>query len=422
MTDTRLPANSSCTDAAEPGLLPARDAQAAILEQVRPVSGTEYVHLQAALGRVCATPVHAPFPVPGHTNSAVDGYAVAARDLTVDDTVELNLVGSAMAGRPFEGRVPAGCCVRIMTGAPMPAGTDTVVMQEHASATADRVCLDGTTAAGANVRQSGEDLAEGDTVVPAQVCLEPAHLGLLASVGVVEVAVRRRPRVGLLSTGDEVCSPGTRRHSGQIFDSNRYSLQGALQRLGLEVLDYGIAPDSEKDMKATLQDAAARCDAVISSGGVSVGEADYVKNVLARLGKVDFWKVAIKPGRPLAFGHLGESLFFGLPGNPVAVLVTFYEFVQPALRRLRGEREVAPFATTARCESKLRKRAGRTEYQRGELFHDALGRLCVRRTGAQGSGILTSMARADCLIVLDSGRGSVEAGETVVVHPFQGLI
>jgi len=337
-------------------------------------------------------------------------------------TARLVMVGTALAGRPFAGEVRAGQCVRIMTGAVLPAGADAVVMQERVTAAAEGIAVAAGLRAGDNVRRAGEDLRVGEDAVAAGRVIGPAELGLLASLGVTEVTVARRPRVAFFSTGDELRSPGEPLGEGQIYDSNRYTLFGMLTRLGAEAVDLGVVRDTPEALRAALEEASAAADVVITSGGVSVGEADFVREVLADLGEVSLWKVAIKPGRPLAFGRLGQAWFFGLPGNPVAVMVTFYAFVQPALRRLMGQSGPLPQRFTVRCLSRLAKRPGRTEYQRGILRRDADGRLAVEKTGAQGSGILSSMSAADCFIVLPPEQGAVEPGDLVEVEPFHGLV
>jgi molybdopterin molybdotransferase len=295
-------------------------------------------------------------------------------------------------------------------------------MQEQVALEGGRISVGPGHRAGENLRRAGEDLAQGQVALAAGKRLGPAELGLLASLGMAEVPVRRRPRVAFFSTGDELCSIGEVLDEGDVYDSNRYTLYGMLSRLGVEPVDLGVIPDRPEALRGAFRDAAGSADAVITSGGVSVGEADYVKAVLAQLGQVDFWKIAMKPGRPLAFGLIGDCPFFGLPGNPVAVMVTFYQLVQPALRRLAGETEYLPWRFPVPCQTRLRKRPGRTELQRGLLELDPDGQLSVRTTGKQGSGILSSMSQADCFIVLPAESGDVEPGDLVLVEPFQGLV
>ena len=389
---------------------------------IRPVDGFELVATRDALDRVLYAPIHSRVDVPAHTNSAMDGYAIAGAQLPAEGAREFRVIGTAWAGRPFDGTAGEGECVRIMTGATVPAGTDTVVMQEKVQREGDNAVIGAGHKAGQNVRFAGEDLKAGAVALDAGVLLRPAHLGLIASLGVGEVRVRRRPRVAFFSTGDELASIGETLGPGQIYDSNRYTLYGMLQRLGVEVIDLGVVRDRREDLEQAFLAAAAQADAVITSGGVSVGEADFVTETLDRIGEVGFWTVAIKPGRPIAFGRVADALFFGLPGNPVSVMVTFYQLVQPALRILAGlETPEVPLHVSATLESRLRKKPGRREFQRGVLAMDAEGRCRVTPAGRQGSGILRSMAHANCFIVLPEDCGDVEAGAAVEVQPFAGL-
>lgn len=386
------------------------------------MTGVERLALRAALGRVLAEDAHATANVPAHTNSAMDGYAVRAGDLA-PDSGRLQVIGTAMAGAPYRGEVRPGQCVRIMTGAPLPAGADTVVMQEQVERAGEWIEVRGAHRRGDNVRAAGEDLRTGDLALGAGHRLLPADLGLLASLGRVEVGVARRVRVAFFSTGDELRSLGEPLDEGQIYDSNRYTLYGMLSRLGVELIDMGVVRDERAAVRRAFSDAAAAADAVITSGGASVGEADYVKETLEALGEVRFWRVNMKPGRPLAFGRVGGAAFFGLPGNPVSVMVTFYQFVEPALRRLMGEREPQPAPTfRVPCVVRLRKRPGRTEFQRGILERGPTGELTVRDTGDQGSGILCSMTRANCFIILPAEAQDIEPGTPVEVQPFHGVI
>ena len=412
----------SCDDDYDPDSLSCETALARILAQVSPVSGYERLNLRAALGRVLAEPLHSPFDVPAHTNSAMDGYALSVASLPASGTARVRVIGSAFAGRPFSGLTGAGEAVRIMTGAAMPAGTDTVVMQEHVAVEADSVLLDGQHKRGQNVRVAGEDLKLGQLVLDAGRCLVAPDLGLIASLGVGEVSVRRRVRVAYFSTGDELRSIGESLGPGEIFDSNRYTLYAMLKRSEVEIIDMGVIRDRRNAVEAALRQASELADVVITSGGVSVGEADYIKEVLTSIGEVRFWKVAMKPGRPLAFGALGQARFFGLPGNPVSVMVTFYQFVQPALFKMSGAGPKPPLLLKARTTEVLKKRPGRMEFQRGIMSRDANGELRVTPTGDQGSGILNSMASADCFIILGVETGRVEAETLVDVQAFQGLL
>jgi molybdopterin molybdotransferase len=405
---------------------PALSVEAArirILAEIKPVHGTEKLALRAALGRVLAQDVISPIDVPAHTNSAIDGYALAGSGLLDQGTKEFRIIGTAWAGRPYKGSIGPGECVRIMTGAPMPGGTDTAVMQEHVQLRGEIVEIDGSKSTKGNVRQAGEDLAKGQAALRAGKRLLPAELGLLASLGFPEVSVSRKLRVAFFSTGDELRPVGEPLREGEIYDSNRYTLFGLLTRLGVEIQDLGVIRDERDAVRKAFADAATNADAVITTGGVSVGEADYVKETLAALGQVSFWQIAMRPGRPLAFGHLGDAAFFGLPGNPVAVMVTFMQFVQPALQRMMGEAETsAPLTYRARSASRFKTRPGRTEYLRAIVERGPDSELTVRSTGNQGSGILSSMSRANCFVVLPPESTGAEPGDVVEVQPFYGII
>jgi len=394
-----------------------------IVELVEPLAGQERVATRAALGRVLASDVNAVVDVPPYTNSAMDGFALRGDDLDVAASDGLRLVGESFAGHAFAGTVGAGECVRIMTGAVIPDGADTVVMQEATNVDGDTVRAAPGGKPGMNVRQAGEDLRAGGVALTAGTRLKPVDIGLLASVGIAEVPVWRRIRVAFLSTGDELCSIGEPLREGCLFDSNRYTLYGMLTRLGAEVIDLGVIRDTREAIEQAFRDAAAMADVVITSGGVSVGDADFVKETLDRLGGIDFWRIAMKPGKPLAFGRLDEgAYFFGLPGNPVSVMVTFYQFVQPALRRLAGEQSGPELWLRAPCLTRLKKSPGRTEFQRGVLTTGPDGQLAVQTTGSQGSGVLHSMSIADCFIRLPEDSGDVEPGTVVDVQPFNGIV
>ena len=412
-----------CADGHEGPALKLSDALARILAEVKPVGGSETLAVRSALGRVLAADVVSTINVPSHTNSAMDGYALAGTELAPAGETRLEVVGTSAAGRPFAGTVGAGQCVRIMTGAPMPAATDTVVMQENVTRDGDTAILRGGQKAGQHVRQAGEDIAAGSVALRAGTLLLPAQIGILASLGVGEVSVRRRPRVAFFSTGDELRSVGEPLGEGQIYDSNRYTIYGMLTRLGTEVLDMGVIRDEREAVEEAFARAAEEADAIVTSGGVSVGDADYVAETLERAGTVGFWKVAMKPGRPIAFGRIGDALFFGLPGNPNSVMATFYQLVQPALQALAGLPEpLPPLTVPAISGSALRKKPGRREFQRGVLSRDADGRLVVHKTGHQGSGVLSSMAAANCFIVLPEDAGPVSEGDEVTVQPFAAFV
>ena len=414
---------ASCADDYDPNSMPVAKARELIARFLTPVSAIERLNIRAALDRVLAADVISPLDVPAHDNSAMDGYAVRCADLRTDGEVTLKITGTAFAGVPFGREVKAGECVRIMTGGVVPAGCDTIVMQEHAEANGDRVRIGGGHQRGQNLRRAGEDLKSGQIALKRGLLLRPAEIGLIASLGIGEVGVFRKLRVAFFSTGDELRSIGTPLGAGQIYDSNRYTIHGMLTRLGCEAIDMGVVRDDPQLLEQAFADAAAAADVVITSGGVSVGEADFVKGLLERLGEVVFWKIAMKPGRPLAYGRIANAHFFGLPGNPVSVMVTFYQFVREALLRLSGCDPVPPLpAFTVPCMSNLKKAPGRTEFQRGVLAQDASGNWSVRVTGEQGSGILSSMAEANCFIVLPEAQGNVAAGTPVEVQAMEGIV
>ena len=412
-----------CADGHEGPALKLADALARIIAEVEPVAGSETLAVRSALGRVLAEDVVSRINVPSHTNSAMDGYALNGAELSADGETRLEVIGTSAAGRPFAGEVGAGQCVRIMTGASMPSGSDTVVMQENVTRDGDTAIIGGGQKPGQHVRQAGEDIAAGNVALGAGTRLMPAEIGILASIGIGEVSVLRRPRVAFFSTGDELRSIGEALGEGQIYDSNRYTIYGMLSRLGVEVLDMGVIRDDRDAVEQAFAKAAEEADAIVTSGGVSVGDADYVAETLERAGTVGFWKVAMKPGRPLAFGCIADALFFGLPGNPNSVMVTFYQLVQPALQALAGMPDPAPPLTvSAVSASSLRKKTGRREFQRGVLSRSGDGRLVVHKTGHQGSGVLSSMAAANCFIVLPEDAGPVAEGDEVTVQPFAAFV
>lgn len=420
MSESAKPSQSCCDH--HTGGLPVEEARNRIKAGIQPVTVRERVALRDALDRVLGEDIHSPVPVPAHDNSAMDGYAVRAADVSGEGPTELQVVGRVLAGQTFEGTLGPGECVRIMTGAPMPAGGDTVIMQEQAERAGDTLRVEAPHRAGNHVRRAGEDLAEGERILVAGQRIGPAELGVMASAGRVEVSVFRRLRVAFFSTGDELQGVGQPLGPGQIYDSNRYTLFAAMQRLGIEAVDMGVISDDQESLQRAFREAAAFADVLVTSGGVSVGEADYVKDTLDALGQVDFWKVALRPGRPLAYGTVGRAVFFGLPGNPVSVMATWYQIVRPALLHMMGAQPEPDQLFPVRCTEPLRKRPGRMEFQRGILSWDETGRPEVHTTGAQGSGILSSVSRANCFIVLPYNSGDVEAGETVMVQPFHGLM
>jgi len=425
MTINTIVKQPFCTDDHDPTSLSAGQALERILAAIVPLAAdaVERLPLRQALDRVLAAPIVAEINVPPLDNSAMDGYALNGDDLPAQGVRRLTVVGDSFAGHPFLGSCQQGECVRIMTGAVLPAGLNTVIPQEHVECIdSSTIRIDAQTRCGDNVRAAGEDICQGQTVLAKGRRITAADLGLLASLGIADVVVTRRLRVAFLTTGDELRSVGESLKPGQIYDSNRYTLYAMLSHQHCLISDLGVVRDDPTALRIVLQQAALDHDVIISSGGVSVGAADHVGQVFSELGDVNFWKVAMKPGRPLIFGYLQQSLFFGLPGNPVAVMVSFSQFVQPALQRLAGETVALPLLLRAVTTSTLRKRAGRTEYQRGILNQAADGSLTVSKTGAQGSGILLSMSLANCFIVLQAEQTRLEVGAEVLVQPFAGWI
>ena len=418
----------SCLSDYDPNALPVPQAHRIIRDFIAPVETVEKVAIRAALDRVLASDIISPIDVPAHDNSAMDGYAVQSADLDAAAPVRLEVAGSAFAGRAWEGRLAAGQCVRIMTGAVMPPECDTVVPQEFTRDAAESSVTipPAVVRPGDNKRFKGEDLKAGSPALAAGKILRPADLGLLASLGIAEVPVRRRLRVAFFSTGDELRSIGEALDEGCVYDSNRYTLYGMLKRLGCDIVDMGVVKDDPALLEAAFRNAAESADAIITSGGVSVGEADYTKQMMAQLGDVAFWTIGMRPGRPMAFGRIssnGKSAYlFGLPGNPVAVMVTFYFFARDALLHMMGAKAPPLPLMRATSLSAIRKKPGRTEYQRGILSTDEQGRQQVRITGSQGSGILRSMSEANCMVVLHHGQGNVQAGDEVDVMLFEGLL
>ena len=425
MTPPQTLREASCADDYDPNSMPVDRARTLIRQFLTPVTATERMHVRAALDRVLAEDVVSPVAVPGHDNSAMDGWAVRFADLAADGETTLPRIGESFAGKPFAGTFAPGTAVRIFTGGVMPPGADTVVMQERATEIDGgvRIAAGAVTRAGQNRRFAGEDVKQGQVVFRRGQPVRPAELGMIASLGVNEVTVYRRLRVAFFSTGDELKSIGTPLAAGEIYDSNRYTLYGMLVRLNCEIVDMGVVPDVPEALENAFATAAANADVVITSGGVSVGEADFVKQLLDKLGEVLFWKIAMKPGRPLAYGRIGGAHFFGLPGNPVSVMVTFYQFVRDALLVLQGRTDVTPVPTfRATLAAPIRKAPGRTEFQRGILTPAPGGGYEVRTTGDQGSGILSSMSQANCFIVLGTDTGNVAAGEWVDVQLLEGLL
>ncbi|WP_447875927.1 molybdopterin molybdotransferase MoeA [Serratia fonticola] len=392
-----------------------------MLSQIAPLQQSESIALTSAAGRITAAPVVSPIDVPPFANSAMDGYAVRLSDLNGNSP--LPVAGKAFAGAPFTDTWPANTCVRIMTGAPIPAGADAVIMQEQAEVIEAGVRFNAPVNAGQNIRLAGEDILRGASVLPAGITLGAAQLPLLASLGVADVQVMRKLKVAVFSTGDELQPVGQPLKAGQIYDTNRFAVRLMLEQLGCTVIDMGIIRDNQEALRAAFIQADSEADVVISSGGVSVGEADYTKQMLDELGKVSFWKLAIKPGKPFAFGKLQNSWFCGLPGNPVSAALTFYQLVQPLLAKLAGHTEwQLPPRLKARALTPLKKSPGRLDFQRGIFTSNAQGELEVSTTGHQGSHVFSSFSQGNCFIVLERERGSVAAGERVEIEPFNALL
>ncbi len=421
MTTAITITQASCADDYDPNSMPVDKARAFIHTFLSPVTGIARAPIRSALGRVLAADIISPLNVPSHRNSAMDGWAMRFDDLGATETT-LTEIGTSFAGQPLGKMVGDGQCARIFTGGVVPEGCDTVVMQERAQANGKQITFATGQQRGQNVREAGEDLQAGAVALAKGRTVRSAELGLIASLGIGEVSVHRALRVAFFSTGDELVQIGNPLGEGQIYDSNRYTLHGMLTRMGCEVIDMGVVKDDPALLEHAFIEASEIADVVITSGGVSVGEADYVKSLLQKLGEVVFWKIAMKPGRPLAYGKIGKAHFFGLPGNPVSVMVTFYQFVRDALLILQG---VSPLPAQpllkAICTSKIKKAPGRTEFQRGVLYLED-GVYKVRVTGEQGSGILKSMSDANCFIMLHDHVGNVDAGATVEVQILDGVV
>ncbi|MEW6989950.1 molybdopterin molybdotransferase MoeA [Colwelliaceae bacterium 6441] len=399
-----------------PGLLPFEQALKNMLGVIKPITDVEQITLDKALGRILASDIKSPVNVPPNDNSAMDGYACSYQSLLSKNT--LKLVGRSMAGAPFQGECNLGECVRIMTGAKIPDDCDTVEMQENCQAEGESITFLSDRKLADNVRLKGEDIAIDQTVFLSGRELTSVDIGVLASLGVNEINVYRQLKVALISTGDELKKPGEMLNEGDIYESNSQFLTGILTKLGAEIINFGIIEDVEKSIFNAFAKADELADVVISSGGVSVGDADYTKTVLEQLGEIEFWKIAMKPGKPFAFGTLPNSYFFGLPGNPVSALVTAHQLALPALLKLQNGTDKKTLLLSAKTTTSLKKSPGRMDFQRGVIENDANGELVVTSTGSQGSGILTSMSAANCYIVLSSEQGKVEKGQWVKVQLF----
>ncbi|MFZ2449625.1 MAG: gephyrin-like molybdotransferase Glp [Methylovulum miyakonense] len=403
-------------------LLTVDEALARIRSAIDPIQETETVPLTAALGRILACPVYAAVNVPGDNNAAMDGYAFASDEVVSSRAFALRCVGTSWAGRPYQGVLAAGECVRIFTGAVVPKQADSVLMQEQVRVDGPLVHFPAQVKAKQNVRMAGEDVRQGGLVCAYPKTLTPIDLSLLAAAGIAEVPVLRPLKIAFFSTGDELVALGQTLATGQIYDSNRYLLMGLLADNAYTVIDGGVIADDKDELEAKLIDASRYSDAIITTGGASVGEADYIREILQRCGQVDFWKIAMKPGKPLAFGKIGAGYFFGLPGNPGAVFATFQHLVVPALRQLAGLSAKQPLRVRATCTSALKKAPGRQEFQAGILSQDAAGEFFVGSAGQQGSHLLATLHKANCHIVLPSECQGVQLGEQVIVEPFSVFI
>lgn len=409
-------------------MMPVAEAIDTMLAQVSAVKAVETITLSRALDRVAAQDIISPIDVPGHDNSAMDGYAIKASSVNVGD--ELTVIGVAAAGHPFSEVLGDGQCVRIMTGATIPEGADAVVIQENVTTNneAGTITINQAAAVGDNIRLQGADIRLGKAVIAAGERLTPVDIGLLASLGVADIQVKRKLTMAIFSTGDELVAPGAPVKSGQIYDSNRYLIHAMLQRLNADIIDLGRLPDDLGKIKEALNEATSQADAIITSGGVSVGDADHTKAALEALGDVSFWKVAMKPGKPFAFGRVvsqqtdSSAWFFGLPGNPVAAAVTMDQLVQPVLTQLAGQQPTAPQLYNAAANEAFKKRAGRADFQRATYWQAQDGQLQVKSAGSQSSGVLSTMKTANCFVRLEQQRDGVDAGETVEVLPFSTLL
>ncbi|MCC5879589.1 MAG: molybdopterin molybdotransferase MoeA [Idiomarina sp.] len=379
------------------------------------LTGGETIAIEDSLDRVLAEPVSSTMDVPAYDNSAMDGYAFKAED--VSSGTSLKLVGTALAGHPYTGDCPPGCCIRIMTGAQVPAVTDTVIAQEDTEANGDMITIHAELKVGSNIRRQGEEIRQGEAIYTAGHCITPVDIGLLASLGRADINVRQRLRVALFSTGDELVQPGQTLSTGQLYDSNRYVLKAMLQRLGCEVIDLGLIADDKDAIREAFESSSQQADAIICSGGVSVGDADYTKQILDSYGSVGFWKVAMKPGKPFAFGKVNDAWFFGLPGNPVSAVVTFDQLALPIIQKMRGIQDYDRIALRLQAGTAFKKRPGRADFQRA-LIQPYGDQSRVFSTGPQGSAMLTSLAEGNCYVQLDAEQGSVQEGEWVTVIPF----
>lgn len=413
-----MPANQD--PCAKPSLMHPDQAIIELLKQVEAIDSYEIVSLPESLGRILAEDLASSIDLPPFNNSAMDGYAFRFEDLV--EGKSLTLVGESFAGHPYDGKCAPNTCVRIMTGAPVPGGYDTVQMQEKVEAQDKNIFISAPKAKGANVRYRGEEVTTGTKVLQAGTLIGAAEMGVLATIGASQLRVTRQLKVAFFSTGDELRPIGSELAPGQIYDSNRYSIQGLLSRANVEWIDMGVIKDDPEAIRQAFRNASANADMVITSGGVSVGDADFTKQVLDEEGQITFWKLAIKPGKPFAFGRIGKAIFCGLPGNPVSSMVTFYKLVWPLIKKMQGLPQSEPLQFEAKLTTDIRKLPGRVEYQRGVLTRSADGQLQVAITGSQGSGMLTSMSVANCFIVLSQEQENAKSGSTVTVEPFNSVL
>ncbi len=403
-----------------PGLMPFEQAMKLILDAITPVAEIQSLAVADSLGRILAEDLCAQSEQPPWNCSAMDGYALDSTTYAADKP--LTMVGASFAGHPYEGNVEAGQCIRIMTGACLPDDCDTVVMQENVEADGDVISISSPVNQWQHVRKAGSEMQASETVITKGQRINPRNIGVIASFGLHLIPVFRQLRVAVFSTGDELVPPGENLQTGQIYDSNRYAVIAACHRLGCDVIDLGLIPDDREKIKSVMQEAAKTSDVLLTSGGISVGEADFVKPIVEEIGEIDLWKVAIKPGKPIAIGSIGQCRFFGLPGNPVSAMVTMNLLVQPAIRKLSGMDYPSPTIIPAICGSDLSKKPGRKDFQRGYAHSDSQGNWYVKSTGTQGSAKLTSVAHGNCYIVLDEASGSVTAGEKVMIQLFDDVI
>ncbi len=404
-----------------PGLMPVSTAISTLLENTTPITQTDVVYLMDAQNRITAEDICSPINVPPFANSAMDGYALRCADLEKSRT--LTLAGKSFAGIPFEGEWPEGTCIRIMTGAEVPEGADAVIMQEQTDVDGDQITFTSSAAVQQNIRPIGDDVKQGAVVIPKGTLLTPREVPMLATLGIANVTVIRRPKVAFFSTGDELRQVGEPLGKGEIYDSNRYTIRAMLDKMSCDAIDMGVIPDCPEQLRDAFLKAADASDVIVTSGGVSVGEADYTKDILDQEGDVGFWKIAIKPGKPFAFGTVKDALFCGLPGNPVSVLVTLHVMVQPLLAKLGGHTQWQPtIALKAKAATRFKKSPGRTDYQRAVYHVDAEGQLWVSTTGNQGSGAFSSLSQANCFAILEQDRGHIDINENVTIEPFNAVL